>query len=557
MAEQVANLRVQVEAGARSVDTRSNRALADAAFALLRDRIVPSDPRGVLERFEVFVPEITPARVLAALKREAVPIVRPLIRFQGSRAPLGGAKALRAAWRKGTQDSGTEAIPAAVDGFGYTDFGPEGIVAIDTAGPLGIRELRFANGVMLNLKHTAIERDRILVKVRIDGGAKLDTLADPLATAMFGSLALGGLGKHSEDALQSILAGHTLGTSIIAGGDGFVLGGLTTPADLALQLGLLAAYVTDAGYRPEGEVQYRAQINNFFASKDATPRSALQNAIGGILSEDDPRFTLQPVEAYRKLTYAGLRQAVSDRLMHGAIEIAIVGDVDEAKAIGLVAKTFGALARREAGFRDYSEQPARRFTLNRARRVIRHGGPPDQALLRLTWPTRDDADPVAALEFELLEKVVRIKLTETLREQLGKAYSPAAASVLSHDWRGYGTFAIAASIDVHELAGARAAILETVRTLRAGPIDADLLQRARQPLLEAFDNALKTNSGWLALVDRAQTEPDRIARFEQAKATLTALTPSNVLTAAQRYLDPAGALEVVTLPRGVAPADAP
>ena len=54
-------------------------------------------------------------------------------------------------------------------------------------------------------------------------------------------------------------------------------------------------YPRTPGYRPEGEAQYRVTINNYFERKDATPGSALQAALGGILSDGDPRFTLQPV----------------------------------------------------------------------------------------------------------------------------------------------------------------------------------------------------------------------------------------------------------------------
>ena len=144
---------------------------------------------------------------------------------------------------------------------------------------------------------------------------------------------------------------------------------------------------------------------------------------------------------------AGSLPDISDRLAHGAIEIGIVGDVDEAKAIASVARTFGALPAREADFRPYAAQRRRPFTTNHHPRVIRHTGPADQALMRLSWLTCDDSDPVEALTLELLERVTRIELTETLREKLGKAYSPSAASALSRYWKGYGVFGIAASID--------------------------------------------------------------------------------------------------------------
>ena len=104
---------------------------------------------------------------------------------------------------------------------------------------------------------------------------------------------------------------------------------------------------------------------------------------------------------------------------------------------------------------------------------------------------------------------------------------------------------------------ARAAIAEAMASLRARAIDPDLLLRARAPMLENFDNALKTNSGWLALVDRTQTEPDRIERYVKGKDRLLAITPAQLQALAARYLTPQGAVEVTVLPEGVDPAAQP
>lgn len=553
VAEQVANIRTSSQDAAASAETRSNGALMGAVFDLLRNDIVPGSPQGALQRLEAFIPQITPEAVHAAMKREAVPLKDPLLRFQGRREPQGGAKAIRSAWDEAMRAPLTRGAEVASSGFAYNDFGPPGAVASDVVEPaLGIREVRFANGVRLNIKKTDIEKDKVLVQLSVDGGDMLNTRENPLATQMVSALPVGGLGKHSQDELQSILAGHTVSTGLSSTPETFVASAQTTPRDLQLQLEVMAAFITDPGYRPEGEIQYRLNINNFFAQQRATPNSALTNAIGGVLSDNDPRFTLQPVEAYRKLTFTKLKQDLADRLAHGAIEIGIVGDIDEAQAIGFVARTFGALPPREAEFRPYTAQRTRGFTKSRRPRVIRHTGAPDQALLRLTWPTRDDSDPVESLKLELLERVMRIELTETLREKLGKAYSPSAASTLSRFWRGYGVFGIAASIDVHEVPATRAAIAETVAELRAAPVSDDTLQRARAPMTEAIDNGLKSNGGWMSLVDRAQTEPEEIDRYLKAHERLQAVTAADVQAMALRYLEPGHDLEVLVLPEGVA-----
>ena len=554
VAEQVANIRTASRNAAASAATRSNAALVGAALALIEDEQVPTTPESSLERFEAFAPQITPVAVLAALKEEAVSLDQPLIRFQGRTAPQGGARALRAAWDKAGKQKLAREGGHAASGFAYSDFGQAGTVVGDTREPLlGIRTVRFANNVMLNLKHTGLEKDRVHLSLAVDGGELLDTRENPHATEMTGVLAQGGLGKHTQDELQSILAGRTVSAGLSAGDDAFVAGAATTPSDLELQLQLLAAYLTDPGYRPEGEEQYKLGIANFFARLRATPGSALSAAQGAILSDNDPRFSLGDPREYQALTFAKLRSDIGERLAHGALEIAIVGDIDEDQTIALVAKTFGALPPREPVFGAWAAARIRAFTAKRGRTVVRHTGDPSQAVVRLVWPTRDDRDPVEALTLELLERVMRIELTEGIRERLGKSYSPSASSSLSRIYPGYGTFSVSASVNVADLPATRSALLEIVRELREKAVPDDVLTRARAPFLEEYENALKRNGGWMRLAARAQSQADRLERFTKARERIRALTAAQLRTAAQRYLVPGAAIEIVVLPEGIEP----
>ena len=566
--EQLASTRQALEVSATRADTRSHAALVAGLLSLLRDDRVPVTPANALERFNAFAPQITPQAVFDALKSnngrgEALPLDAPLIRFQGRKLPPGGIAALRAAWDKAwaskldnTSLLVAGGVPAAGSpdaGFGYTSFGTPGTVVSDTVEPLyGIRELRFANGVRLNLKHTDLDKGSVLVRVGLDGGQMLDTRTDPIATEMMGVFAAGGLGLHSEDELETLLAGHTVSGGLGRSPETFTQLAGTTPKDLQLELQLLAAYVTDPGYRPEGELRYRQNTANYFLRYRSTPDGALGHAQGGILSDDDPRFSFRKLTDYQALNFTQLKGVIGDRLAKGAIEIGIVGDIDEAATITAVAKTFGALPPREPEFQPYTEQRQRRFTAKRGLQVIRHAGDPSQATIKLVWPTRDDKDPVETLTLDLLQEVMKNAVLESLREALGKSYSPGASSVASSIYPGYGTFAIQASVDVADVSAARAALAKTVQALNDEAVDADTLLRSRSPMLERFDNQLKTNFGWLSLTERAQSKAQYLDRLKQAKTRVAALTAADVQREARKFLVPGKAVELLVLPDNAA-----
>ena len=557
--EQLANIRTALENGVKSANTRSHAVFVGGALGLASDERIPTTPEWQLAEFEQLAPAMTPEALWQAVRADAAPLEEPLIRFTGRTAPDGGEAGLRSAFAEGM--ALTIAPPADTGplAFGYSDFGPAGTVVSDVVEErLGLRLIRFANGVRLTLKKTDVRKDRIAFTMAVDGGDLMNTRDAPLRTLLASSLAAGGLGKHSQDELSSVLAGRSVGFGLSSDTDAFSSGGTTTPRDLLLQMQVLAATLTDPGYRPEGVERYRKTIDNFFNTLDSTPGRALSSVSGTVLSDNDPRFSLQPKEAFTALDYDQLRAAIGDRLAAGAIEVALAGDLDEDAAIAAVAATLGALPPREPAFNPRSENRTRSFTATRGERVITHKGEPDQALLQWVWPTTDDSDLAEDLRLSLLARIVRLELTDRLREELGQAYSPSAGSNTSHFYQGYGTFTISASVAADQAEATRKAVAGLIADLRAGPLDADVVERARKPILEEYKNVLKDLGGWIGLAARAQSEPERIERFFAVPGIVEAITPEDMHAAALKYLVPDGAVAFSVLPEALAkPAPAP
>ena len=164
------------------------------------------------------------------------------------------------------QDSTKVAVKApevrAKSAFAYTDFGPAGTVTErNEVADLGITQLTLSNGIKVNLKSTDFTKNSISMIARFGYGQLTMPQDKPglpiVANAVFNG---GGLGKHSVDELQQILAGKNIGTDLEIGEDAFILTGKTTPTDLELQLQLMCASLTDPGYREEALRQLKAAL---------------------------------------------------------------------------------------------------------------------------------------------------------------------------------------------------------------------------------------------------------------------------------------------------------
>ena len=189
----------------------------------------------------------------------------------------------------------------------------------------------------VNLKRTPFEANSVLVAARI-GGGRLDLPADKpgLKQLADGTFLAGGLAAHSIDDINRITAGRSVGLSFDVEDGAFVLGGHTVPADLELQLQLMAAYIVAPGYRPEALDRFRQGLPQLYQSLDRTPMGVMQRDVTRFLRDGDPRFGYPAQPALASLNLEDLRATLARPLAHGYLEISLVGDFDMDAAIEAV-----------------------------------------------------------------------------------------------------------------------------------------------------------------------------------------------------------------------------
>ena len=525
-------------------DTRRNRQLAGSIIGTIYSKRIVTTPQARLKIFESLKPELTAEAATKAFRTAFSS--QPSMLHITSKKPIENAQAAAFAVL-GASSQVAVAPPEKVEtkAFAYDSFGTPGKVAEDKViADLGIRTIRFENNVRLNIKKTDFEEGRVRYNLRFGGGALTVSQDKPgLSFYLSNMSAVMGLKEHSFEELQRITAGKAVSFGLGYGGDSFGTGGATTPQDAELQMKLLTAYMTDLGYRAEADVVWQNQVKAFAAQLDAQPQTVAQLAIPRLLASGDTRFGIAAPSELTDRNLADVKALLANQTGDTAVEIGIVGDIDEQAAIDMVAKTFGALPERKLTSPDYSDARKVKFTDMRGTHMLYHKGKDDQGMIVAYWPTTDNKDFKSAVIRTLAGEVFGSLLLDEVREKLGATYSPRARSTASSTYDGYGYLSTSIVAEPAKMDIVSKAIRDITKQMRDAPVSDDVLLRARKPLLEKIAKEPRENGSWMSIVDEAQSDTDNLDRWRTRIAVYKAVTTADIQAAAKQYLADEAQLE--------------
>jgi zinc protease len=537
LAEAVANLTNELDQAAKTAPTRHSNRLGDEIVHRLSAGEVFTTPANDFALLKPALEKITPADCLRALK-DAFSPAGIFVMVTGNVKISGDAPAAIAAAYKEAHAIASAAPEADKENvWGYTDFGAPGeIERREHIADLDLELVTFKNGVRLNLKRTDFETGRISASARVGNGAMTQPADKPglsqLAAVAFSD---GGLGKHSTDDIRRLFAGKNVSWHFRPQMDAFHLIGGTTREGLLLELQLLAAQLSDPGYRPEALREARKKLEQLYSMFKHTASGPLAMEIAPLLANGDPRFGLPAREITMARNLDELKAWLTPQLSHDALEVALVGDLDIEAAIMAAAKTIGALPPREPkpALAELKKVkfPEKPFTKSYS---IESEIP--KASVRLYWPTDDALDVHRNRRLHLLSAILTDRLRVKVREELGGSYSPQVEGISSDIFPGYGY--MVASVDVAPASAEKISslVVDLADELAQKGVTDDQLERARQPVLTAFKESLRSNNYWLSVLSEGQARPEVLDWTRTRLTDVAAITATEVSAFAKKYL---------------------
>ncbi|MET1112665.1 MAG: insulinase family protein [Allosphingosinicella sp.] len=530
-------LRSRLRAAVYQSGTRSSR---DLAQAITESELVgrPSlHPREAMRIYDLLVAGLTAADVKRAFEADWAGN-GPLLTLTG---PVqASSDELAAAWR-----ANESAAPLATFAdretaqWAYWKFGKSGKLDSRQESS-GFTRLIFKNGVALNFKQTDFQSGGVEIRVRFGHGERGLSVADRMPmTLAAGLFPNGGLGKMDFAEIGSALANTTWAFTLEARPTAFVLSSSTLSNHVEQQMRLLAAYMTDPGFRPLIDEKLPTALDLSYRMFSTDPAFVANLALEKSLFPG--RESLPPRERLAAYRAADFERMLKPTLTRSPVEVTIVGDISEEDARRAVAATFAALPRRPAlPPLPSGEGPFRYFPERLPPPVTEtHKGPADKAAAVLAWPLYTATPERRREEYSLhlLRSILETRLLRQVRVVMGKVYAP-AVGINTPDDADQGALSIVLEGSPQDIGPLVEAALAVAGELAGGRISQEEVDAARTPILATADQALRDNGAWASAIAYAALDPPAMRELTSLRSDLEALTLDDVRKAAATWLTP-------------------
>ena len=389
------------------------------------------------------------------------------------------------------------AIPPRTDALIQIDtlLEPPGRADIDDIVNLSgtsIEVMTMENGATVVLLDTQIVEGSIAFGASSFGGWSLLDAADvteaQLATAIVTSSGVAGFDQVS---LERFLSDKIvfLQPYIDETEEGFF--GQAATEDLETLFQLINLYMTEPRATEAGLGIALDQVRPFAEDPGSDPRLALSLALVETQFDDDRFLPIPPLEDLNTFDLDRSLEVYKERFADASDFVFVfLGDLDRGAAQDLAREYLGTLP--SSNSREAYEDVRTPRPPAIAERVV-NAGSGQLGEIAMLWDIQLTLDPVTRIEAELLDLVIRLRLTERIREELSATYSPFSVVSINDDPQNSLELFITISADPGDLDRIIDEVIADLTDLRTNGPTTEQMEIAREQLvrdLELFSNEL-------------------------------------------------------------------
>ena len=409
------------------------------------------------------------------------------------------------------------------------------IISEETMPDLGVTVWNLSNGLRVVLKPTDFKNDEILFSAVSPGGTSLvDEMQYIPAETATNIIMESGVGNFSKVDLEKKLAGKVVSVQpwIDDLREGF--SGSASPADIETLFQLVYLYAESPRMDADAYQAFKNRLKGFIENRSARPETVLSDTMQVTLAQYHSRsrpWTLDLLgEMDMDASYAVYRDRFADI---GDFTFYFVGNFDLEMMRSLVVTYLGALPStgRKETWRDLGiDYPVGVIAKN-----VRKGIEP-KSYVQIVFNGPFEWNRRNRYDLSSMVDVLRIKLRETLREDMGGTYgvgvSPSVSQFPDQDY----TVTISFGTAPDRVDEMTAAVFAQIDSMKTAPVSNVYLTKVKETQRRKREIDLKENSFWLSMLDYYEyhnEDPHGILTYDEL---MDSLTLDTIQQTARRYL---------------------
>ncbi|MEM1245735.1 MAG: insulinase family protein [Acidobacteriota bacterium] len=429
------------------------------------------------------------------------------------------------------------------------------VASTETIDELGVTIWTLSNGIKVQVKPTDFKNDEVLLRGTSPGGHSLVDNDDYITAAQAsGIVGLMGLGEFSAIELDKALTGKVARAQAFIGALSEGVVGFASPKDLETMMQLVHLNFVAPRRDEEAFQSFLTRTRGFLENQQASPNYWYQKKWIEVANQNHPRRQMLTPEKLEEVELDEALDFYRERFADASdFLFTIVGNVDLAELQPLVETWLGSLpnmGRQEEGQDTGGYAPPEELSF-----TVEKGLEP-KATVRLVFHGDAEWSPGANHVLGSMANVLRMRLREVLREDLGGVYGVGVGGNISIRPVQRYNVSISFGCDPERVDELIAAVRSEIERLQTEGPDQDDIDKTREIQRRGRETAVEQNRFWASVLESVavnEQDPLDILKYDEL---VELVTLESVQEAAKKYMQRERSVLGVLLPEEAAEASA-
>jgi len=424
---------------------------------------------------------------------------------------------------------------------------PSKVVGAKEYQDMNVTEWTLGNGVKVVLKPTDFKNDEVRFTAFSFGGMSLLADSDiiPAQTAT-GIVRQSGIGQFDQVELQKMLSDKIVNVNPSLGRLSEGISGSASPQDLETMFQLIYLYMTSPRKNSSAYESYKSRLAAYYQNRSASPEAAFHDTITATITQHNPRFMPFTVGNISKLDLDKSLKIYKDRFSDArGFTFVFVGNFDTTSIRPFVEQYLGGLpSTSEAeSWRDVTYD----YPKGVIERTVKRGMEP-KSLNSINFTGTFNWTPENEYLAHSMLSVLRIKLRERVREDLGGSYGVSVSGNFNHYPRERYRISISFGSNPDRVKELTNAVYSVIDSLKQFGTTDKYLEKVQEIQIREYETNLKENGYWLNHLESDYYDGLNPERILQRREQINSLTLDAIQKAAQQYFDMNNIVRVVLYP---------